>query len=700
EDAGDIRAQLDASSLGLASVARRLLPDTSDCLLVVADQFEEIFRFGRIARSADAHAQATACVDLLINACQQDDVPVYVVLTMRSDYLGDCAHFTGLPEALNDSQFLVPRMTRGQLRAAIECPVAVGGGRISPRLVQRLLYEIDGTSSHNASPTDIARQQDQDQLPVLQHALMRMWEVSREARERGEPIDITHYEQPPVETLRHALDRHAEEVYGGLPSDDHRDVARLMFQQLTDRDTENREMRRPTPLRELTAVALRTAPDAVSADGVGMVDEVISAFAAEGRAFVVVNAQQDVDISHESFIRNWGRLRTWVEEESRSRRIYSKLAEAASSWARGEASLYRGPELAEARGWWQQKTPTPLWASRYHSGFEIAQRFLTKSSDGRRMRRALLFGNVTLFLAAIVAIAVLMAVSRAEARRAEAAALEARNATSTANGKLAEANKLFMQALDAQKEGRSSQAAELQRQAQQFEQQANSRSVLTPSELTELDRLRREESAWVRTEASLRQQLAAQKTGAQPADTARDMPASDLADLERLRKAESTWEQSQQQLAAATDRATKAQQAESALRKTNEELQTRLAAALAAPGRSVDGAATTDLAEIEEVLRQFQAAYEKVDAAAVVKLWPSAPAAELTRGFSQFRSYSMEIIGPKITVTGDRAVVTCVRKMSGEPKVGTRQSPRLVEIVFRLRRSGGSWIIDAVDEQR
>ena len=485
EDPGDIRALLDASSLGLTSVARRLLPDTSDCLLVVADQFEEIFRFGRIARSADAHAQATACVDLLINACQQDDVPVYVVMTMRSDYLGDCAHFTGLPEALNDSQFLVPRMTRAQLRAAIECPVAVGGGRISPRLVQRLLYEIDGTSLHNASRADAPPQQDQDQLPVLQHALMRMWEVSREARERGESIDVTHYEQPPVETLRHALDRHAEEVYGELPTDDHRDVARLMFQQLTDRDTENREMRRPTPLRELTAVALRTAPDAVSVNGAAMVDDVISAFAAEGRAFVVVNAQQDVDISHESFIRNWGRLRTWVEEENRSRRIYSKLAEAASSWARGEASLYRGPELAEARGWWQQKTPTPLWASRYHSGFEIAQRFLTKSFAGQRMRRVLLFGNVTLFLVAIVAIALLMAVSRAEARRAEAAALEARNATSIANGKLAEANKLFVQALDAQKEGRSSQAAELQRQAQQFEQQANSGSVLTPSELTD-----------------------------------------------------------------------------------------------------------------------------------------------------------------------------------------------------------------------
>ncbi len=151
---------------------------------------------------------------------------------MRSDYLGDCAHFTGLPEALNDSQFLVPRMTRAQLRDAIECPVAVGGAHITPRLVQRLLHEIEEIPASPNEPR--AARRDQDELPVLQHALMRMWDVSRAARERGEPIDLPHYEQPPVETLRHALDRHAEEVYQGLPTDLHRDVARLRIS-ATDR---------------------------------------------------------------------------------------------------------------------------------------------------------------------------------------------------------------------------------------------------------------------------------------------------------------------------------------------------------------------------------------------------------------------------------------------------------------------------------
>ena len=148
DDGVELDELLRSSSLGLVAAARRLLGGRSDSLLVVADQFEEIFRFGRIARpGGDPMEQAAACVDLLVNAARQDDVPVYVVLTMRSDYLGDCAQFTGLPEALNDSQFLVPRMTRAQLRAAIECPVAVGGARINPGLVQRLLYEIDEVES-------------------------------------------------------------------------------------------------------------------------------------------------------------------------------------------------------------------------------------------------------------------------------------------------------------------------------------------------------------------------------------------------------------------------------------------------------------------------------------------------------------------------------------------------------------------------
>ena len=81
-------------------------------LLLIVDQFEEIFRF---RREGDAD-EADAFVALLLASAAQTRTNVYVVLTMRSDYLGDCAIFSGLPEALNDSQFLTPRLTREQRR--------------------------------------------------------------------------------------------------------------------------------------------------------------------------------------------------------------------------------------------------------------------------------------------------------------------------------------------------------------------------------------------------------------------------------------------------------------------------------------------------------------------------------------------------------------------------------------------------------
>lgn len=685
ENAEEIRARLETSSLGLASVARTLLADGADSLLVVADQFEEIFRFGRIAGSS-GHEHAAACVDLLINAAQQDDVPVYIVITMRSDYLGDCARFTGLPEALNDSQFLMPRMTRAQLRAAIECPCAVGGAYIEPRLVQRLLYEVEEMSAGQpASRGGFRRREDQDQLPVLQHALMRVWEVSDQAREVGQAIDLPHYERPPVETLQHALDRHAEEVYAALPSDRHREVARLVFQQLTDRDAENREVRRPTPLRELTAVALRRAPETVTAADTAIVNEVIAAFAAEGRAFVVVNAQQDVDISHESFIRKWERLRKWVEEENRSRRIYTKLADVASSWDRGEASLYRGPELAEARRWWQHEQPTREWAERYAPDFEIARRFLDKSLRWRRLRRGLLFGNAALILIGAIAIAILMAVSRNQARKAEAAALEARNATETAKQELTEANRLRTEALEAQRRGEGARADALSRQAQRVEQQANARPVLTPSELSELQRLQKQEAAWKETETSLRRQLdaanAARSTEpvAAPSAPKADLSSADRADLDRLRKAEADWERTRTQL----------QQSEAALKKSNEDLQSRLSA--------VSGAASPgDVYMVEAVLLQYQRAYQRLDAKAVAALVPSIAGSGLDASFAQLRSYGMEIVDPQITISGDTATVKCVRRVSPQPKIGSRQNPREVPTVITLKRNGASWIIDSV----
>ena len=715
ENPDDIRPFLDATSLGLVTAGRRLLQDSGDSLLIVADQFEELFRFGRIGTRDEALERAAACVDLLLNASLQEEIPIYVVLTMRSDYLGDCARFTGLPEALNDSQFLVPRMTRAQLREAIESPAAVGGAQITPRLVQRLLHEIDDIPA--SSDEAHAARQDQDQLPVLQHALMRMWEVSAAARERGEPIDLPHYERPPVETLRHALDRHAEEVYQELPTDAHRDVARVIFQQLTDRDPENREVRRPTPLSELTAVVVEAAARTEAPVGEAVVREVIGAFSGKGRAFVVINAQQDVDISHESFIRRWTRLHEWVLRESRSRRVYLKLADVAASWQDGHASLYRGPELTEARRWWKQETPTQSWANRYDPRFALARRFLDKSRRWRVLRRALLFGNVLVIVVGALAIAALMAKGKAEAQRSEAraklaetAALEARNVADTAIRRLADSQKLLEEAYALQREGKSVQADALIKQAQQVQSTTNT-SALTASEVSELERLRRQESTWAKTEADLRGQLTAARTAqnAAPSVTAAPNPeaappakaalsGSERDELEKLRSARSNWEretaQLKEQVVAANDRAKTAQQAESSLRKMNADLEARLDKS---DGGTPHASAKV---EIEQVLREFEAAYAKRDVNAVIKLMPSANRALLTKSFSDVNAFELSIRNADITVQGATAIVICVREIATEPKVGARPPRRVIPSVIGLKKSAGSWTIESMEEKR
>jgi len=161
-------------SLGIVNAVQYARIPSKDNLLVVVDQFEELFRFRRSRQIDNSRDDAVAFVNLLLDAANQTALPIYVVLTMRSDFIGDCIDYPGLADAVNNGQYLVPRMTREQLRLAITGPIAVGGGEIAPRLVRRLLNDLGDN---------------QDQLPVLQHALRRTWDYWEQHHQAGEPID-------------------------------------------------------------------------------------------------------------------------------------------------------------------------------------------------------------------------------------------------------------------------------------------------------------------------------------------------------------------------------------------------------------------------------------------------------------------------------------------------------------------------------
>jgi len=181
----------------LLDLCERAEDAASTNLLLLVDQFEELFRFGLEREDPAARGQAETFVALLLRLAEQRGFPVYVCMTMRSDFLGDCDAFIGLPEAINRGQFLVPRLTRAQRREAIEGPIRLAGGRIAQRLVDRLLNENLDT---------------RDDLPILQHLLMRVWDAWSERPDAG-PMDLEHYDR--VHGIHRALDWHAQEAVNG-----------------------------------------------------------------------------------------------------------------------------------------------------------------------------------------------------------------------------------------------------------------------------------------------------------------------------------------------------------------------------------------------------------------------------------------------------------------------------------------------------
>ena len=340
---------------GLIELAKQYIRDTGNNLLIYIDQFEELFRNNSYEQDDN---EAAVYVNLLLEAIKQKRVPIYIALSMRSDYIGDCAQYTGLTQMVNASNYLVPQMTRDQMRMAIEGPIAVGGGEISDRLVKRLLSDIGDN---------------QDQLPILQHALMRTWDYWAENRDEEEAIDIRHYNA--VGQLSHALSQHADEAYEELSAKE-KEIASVLFKSITEKGNDNLGVRRPMPLSTIAEIATVSEEE---------LTEVIEKFRAPGRSILLPNAtiplnsESIIEVSHESLMRIWARLKNWVEEEHESAQMYKRLSEAAEMYQVGKTGLWRPPDLQLALNWQKKQKPTRFWGQRYNEAFERSIVFLDTS---------------------------------------------------------------------------------------------------------------------------------------------------------------------------------------------------------------------------------------------------------------------------------------------------------------------------------
>lgn len=420
----DIRSEITASvirssSLGLVEALKQIDRSQDENILLMVDQFEELFRYKKSTADSSGNNESAAFVKMLLEAVKQTEVPVYVVITMRSDFIGDCAQFPGLTKLINDSHYLIPQMTREDMKDAIVGPVAVGGGQISSQLVQQLLNDVGDN---------------QDQLPILQHSLMRTWDYWSSHMDGNEPMDIEHYEA--IGKMEKALSMHANEAYDEL-NERQKEICESVFKTLTEKGADNRGIRHPTRVDDLAAIARCTDKEIV---------EVTERFRRQGRSFLTPPGSADlhkgsmIDISHESLMRIWDRLKAWVEEESSAIQMYLRLSEAAALYQEGKTSLWRPPDLQLALNWREKKKPTLKWAERYSPAFERAMVFLETSEKAfiteeenkilqqkRALRRtrifAIILGSATIISLGLMIWAVLQ---QAEAKKQTKLAVAAR----------------------------------------------------------------------------------------------------------------------------------------------------------------------------------------------------------------------------------------------------------------------------------
>lgn len=421
-----IEIMLRSSSFGICEVLRSTLVDDRMRLLIVVDQFEEIFRYANLraklnanpTRASELRDEATFFVQLLLTAGADEHLPGAIVLTMRSDFIGDCARFQGLSEAVTKTQYLVPSLTRDQRALAIRGPVERAGATIEPALIQRVLNDTN---------------EDPDQLPVLQHAMMRCCQRAQE-HDRTFPIAFTleHYKE--IGGIEGALTQHGDEVLARLAQPDAatdglnlQDIAKRIFQSLTEVESQGRVIRRPQTIGDLVKVIARDdAQDDEVVEIDAAVRKVVAHFADPMCSFLraptesTLSANAVVDIGHEALIRRWERLGgndpdSWVRQEREDAEKYSRLVTLC------ELDTLPLQLLQEFEAWWQQRQPTSFWASRYardgENRLKSAADLLARSRAEvtrrraevaqRRLRRRLkVVGGAAIFVAIVTLAAV------------------------------------------------------------------------------------------------------------------------------------------------------------------------------------------------------------------------------------------------------------------------------------------------------
>lgn len=383
-----------------------------DKILIIVDQFEDIFRIKSNGGREKSDNEKKALITFLSDVVADSEANAYVVIGMRSDLISECSQFREFTRLINSSNYLVPGMTRENYREVIEGPLKAAGVNIEQELVDTILDDLDERS---------------ESLPVLQHTMMRTYRLWMELEQPERPVSLSDYNS--AGTIRNAMSVHADELFEKLNPEE-KVICEKLFRNITGKGPDNRGIRRPGKIGDLSEI-------------IGCSDEalikVIQNFRDPGGSFLTphieipLSPETFTDLSHESLVNLWPRLNSWADEEAASVRMYLRLSELSKLFQQGRTGLMKNPDLQLALDWRDKNQPNAAWARKYDPAFERAMVYLRTSEKAfaeaeeqrknlqkTRIRRIRIFSRILgsiAFLAGLFMMIAFLQKSMAENRR-------------------------------------------------------------------------------------------------------------------------------------------------------------------------------------------------------------------------------------------------------------------------------------------
>jgi WD40 repeat protein/transcriptional regulator with XRE-family HTH domain len=352
--------QLQRDERGLLRAARLVLPDDSASeLLLVIDQFEEVFTL------IDDEAARTHFLNILIAAVTDARSRVRVVVTLRADFYDRPLRYSGLGELMQARTEVVLPLTPDELEQAIVGPAKRVGVAVEPELIADIVHDVG---------------EQPGTLPLIQYALTELFE-----RREGRKLVRTAYRAGGG--VRGALARRAEAIYAALDPAS-QVAARQIFLRLVTLGTGAEDTRRRVRQSELESIVngswsfaaggsqptTRNRPWPAVRQAVPELDEgheppgprqpatdkVIDLY---GQARLLtfdrdpLTREPTIEVAHEALLREWERLREWLETSRSDVRTQRLLAAAALEWSQhghdpgflsGGARLAQFAALAES----------------------------------------------------------------------------------------------------------------------------------------------------------------------------------------------------------------------------------------------------------------------------------------------------------------------------------------------------------------